>query len=160
MTERERDETFDLQLQDFLAWQASDTASAPTATDVAARDQLAPRGDDHGIAARAQPHVVGPGEILLTATLLGLGMIGARLLLPRPISGATNGWIAFSTQRGCCEVGHDYNGVGGDIYLVRDGIDAKVIVSRGPGNASNVSPPSHLTVERWCTAIETAQAAP
>jgi hypothetical protein len=65
------------------------------------------------------------------------------ILGPLPSLGpsrASNGWIAFSTQRGCCEVGHDYNGVGGDIYLARDGVDAKVIVSRGPGNASNVCP--------------------
>ena len=57
MTERERDETFDLQLQDFLAWQASDTASAPTATDVAAR--ISSRLGATTIALRlAQPRLV------------------------------------------------------------------------------------------------------
>ena len=77
---------------------------------------------------------------LLIAALAGLGLAGASLLRQRPLSVVSNGWIAFSTQRGSYEFGHDYNGVGGDIYLVRDGVDAKVIVSRGPGNASNVCP--------------------
>jgi hypothetical protein len=139
MTERERDETFDLQLQDFLAWQARDTASAPTATDVAAR--ISSRLGATTTALRLAPSltwlVLG---MLLIATLLGLRMIGARLLPPRPIIQATNGWIAFSTQPGCCEVGGDYNGVGGDIYLVRDGVEPKLIVSRGSANTSNVCP--------------------
>ena len=83
-----------------------------------------------------------PLRLLAVAALIG-GIGGGALLLgggaPEP-KVAAKGWIAFSTQPGCCEVGHDYNGVGGDIYLVRDGVDAKLIVSRGPGNASNVCP--------------------
>jgi len=148
MTERERDETFDRQLQDFLAWQASDTASAPTATDVAAR--ISSRLGATTTALRLAPSltwlVLG---ILLIATLLGLGMIGARLLLPRPISGATNGWIAFSTQPGFHEAMHECCGSGGDIYLVREGIEPRLIVGRGSANTSNVCPafsPDGLTL--------------
>jgi hypothetical protein len=148
MTDRERDETFDLELQDFLAWQASDTASAPTATDVAAR--ISSRLGATTTALRLAPSltwlVLG---ILLIATLLGLGMIGARLLLPRHISGATNGWIAFSTQPGFPEALHECCGSGGDIYLVREGIEPRLIVSRGSANTSNVCPafsPDGLTL--------------
>jgi hypothetical protein len=148
MTERERDETFDLQLQDFLAWQASDTASAPTATDVAAR--ISSRLGATTTALRLAPSltwlVLG---ILLIATLLGLGMIGARLLLPRPLGAPGNGWIAFSTQPGFPEALHDSHGHGGDIYLVREGIEPRLIVSRGSENTSNVCPafsPDGLTL--------------
>jgi hypothetical protein len=148
MTERERDETFDLQLQDFLAWQASDTASAPTATDVAAR--ISSRLGATTTALRLAPSltwlVLG---ILLIGTLVALGMIGARLLLPRPVSGATNGWIAFSTQPGFPEALHECCGSGGDIYLVREGIEPRLIVSRGSANTSNVCPafsPDGLTL--------------
>ena len=149
MTERERDETFDLQLHDFLAWQASDTAGAPTATDVAAR--IRSRVGAPSTALRLAPPrlawVVLAG--LLIAALLGLGMIGAGLLRPHPLSVVSNGWIAFSTQRGFPEVGHDYNGVGGDIYLVREGVEPRLIVGRGSANTSNVCPafsPDGLTL--------------
>jgi hypothetical protein len=80
MTERERDETFDVQLQDFLAWQASNTAGAPTATDVAAR--ISSRPGATTIALRlAQPRLVWVVlAILLIAALVGLGVVGAGLL--------------------------------------------------------------------------------
>jgi WD40-like Beta Propeller Repeat len=148
MTERERDETFDLQLQDFLAWQASDIAGAPTAPDVAARisSHLGATTTALRLASGLMWLVLG---ILLIATLLSLGMIGARLLLPRPISGPTNGWIAFSTQPGFPEAMHECCGSGGDIYLVREGIEPRLIVSRGSANTSNVCPafsPDGLTL--------------
>jgi hypothetical protein len=78
--------------------------------------------------------------ILLIATLLGLAMIGSRQPQPRPISGPTNGWIAFSTQPGFPEAMHECCGSGGDIYLVREGIASRLIVSRGSANTSNVCP--------------------
>jgi hypothetical protein len=140
MTERERDETFDLQLQDFLVWQASDTAGAPSATEVAAR--IRSRVGAPSTALRlALPRLVWVVLAgLLIATLLGLGMIGARLLLPRPLGAPSNGWIAFSTQPGFPEALHECCGSGGDIYLVRDGVEPRLIVSRGSGNTSNVCP--------------------
>ena len=148
MTKRERDETFDLQLQDFLAWQASDTAGAPTATDVAAR--ISSRLGPTTTALRLAPSLTWLVLILLIATLLGLGMIGARLLLPRPLVAPSNGWIAFSTQPGSYSVAlHECCGHGGDIYLVRDGVEPKLIVSRGSANTSNVCPafsPDGLTL--------------
>jgi hypothetical protein len=140
MTERERDETFDLQLHDFLAWQASDTAGAPSATEVAAR--ISSRVGAPSTALRlALPRlawVVLAG--LLIAALLGLGMIGARLLRPHPLSVVSNGWIAFSTQPGFPEALHECCGHGGDIYLVRDGVEPKLIVTRGSATTSNVCP--------------------
>jgi hypothetical protein len=139
MTEQLHDKTFDQQLHDFLAWQARETAGAPSATEVAARISSRLGAPSTGL--RLAPRLVWVVLAgLLIAALAGLGLDGASLLRPRPLTVVSNGWIAFSTQRGCCEVGHDYNGVGGDIYLVRDGVDATVIVSRGPGNASNVCP--------------------
>lgn len=139
MTERQRDETFDLRLHDFLAWQASDTAGAPSATEVAARisSRLGPTTTRLRLAPSLTWLVLG---LLLIATLVGLGMVGARLLLPRPLGGPSNGWIAFSTQPGFPEALHECCGSGGDIYLVRDGVEPKLIVSRGSGNTSNVCP--------------------
>ncbi len=138
MTRRQHDETFDRQLQDFLAWHAGDTAGAPGAMDVASRISSRPGAATAGswLGLHLVWMVV---AALLIAMLVGFGVLGAVRFL-RPLGVPTNGWIAFSTQPGCCEVGHDYNGVGGDIYLVRAGVDATVIVSRGPGNASNVCP--------------------
>ena len=139
MTEQQRDETFDQQLHDFLVWQASEIAGAPTATDVVARisTRIGPASTPLRLAPRLV-WVVLAG--LLVATLVGLGLAGASLLLPRPLSGASNGWIAFSTQPGWPEAHHECCGSGGDIYLVRDGVEAKMIVSRGSGNTSNVCP--------------------
>ncbi len=138
MTKPQRDETFDRQLQDFLAWHADDTAGAPIAMDVASR--ISSRLGAATAGTRLGLHLVWVVVVaLLIAMLVGLGLLGAMRFL-RPLGPLSNGWIAFSTQPGCCEGGHDYNGVGGDIYLVRDGVDATLIVSRGPGNASNVCP--------------------
>jgi hypothetical protein len=77
MTEQLRDETFDVQLQDFLAWQASNTAGAPTASDVAAR--ISSRLGATTIALRlAQGRLVWVVlAILLIAALVGLGVVGA-----------------------------------------------------------------------------------
>ena len=138
MTERERDDGFDQQLRDFLAWQAADTAGAPTATDIAARVSL--RFGTTTTGRRFAPSLVWlvVGAVLI-ATLLGLG-VGARLLLPRPLGAPSNGWIAFSTQPGYPEALHEISGHGGDIYLVRAGVEPKLIVSRGSTNASNVCP--------------------
>ncbi len=138
MTKQQRDETFDRQLRDFLAWHADDTAGAPIAMDVASR--ISSRLGAATAGTRRGLHLVWVVVVaLLIAMLVGLGLLGAMRFL-RPLGPLSNGWIAFSTQPGCCEGGHDYNGVGGDIYLVRDGVDATLIVSRGPGNASNVCP--------------------
>jgi len=64
-------------------------------------------------------------------------------------SRASNGWIAFSTQPGFPEAMHECCGSGGDIYLVREGIEPRLIVSRGSANTSNVCPafsPDGLTL--------------
>ena len=64
-------------------------------------------------------------------------------------SRASNGWIAFSTQPGFPEALHECCGSGGDIYLVREGIEPRLIVSRGSANTSNVCPafsPDGLTL--------------
>jgi hypothetical protein len=86
MTERERDETFDLQLHDFLAWQASDTAGAPTSTDVAARisSRLGAPATDLRLALPRLVWVVLAG--LLIVALAGLGLVGAGLVRPHPLS--------------------------------------------------------------------------
>jgi Tol biopolymer transport system component len=51
-----------------------------------------------------------------------------------------NGWIAFSTQPGLVQVGDTDYDVGGDIYLVRQGEEPTLIVSRGDANTTNVCP--------------------
>jgi len=74
------------------------------------------------------------------------------ILAPLPPLGpsrASNGWIAFSTQPGFHEAMHECCGSGGDIYLVREGIEPRLIVSRGSANTSNVCPafsPDGLTL--------------
>jgi Tol biopolymer transport system component len=138
MTNRLRDEMFDRQLHEFLDWHAGDTAGAPSAMDVASR--IGSRVGTTTAGNRVGLKLVWLMVLaLLIAMLVGLGLLGA-MRLPRPLETPSNGWIAFSTQPGCCEVGNDYNGVGGDIYLVREGVDARLIVSRGSANASNVCP--------------------
>lgn len=70
-------------------------------------------------------------------------------LPPLGPSRASNGWIAFSTQPGFPEAMHECCGSGGDIYLVREGIEPRLIVSRGSANTSNVCPafsPDGLTL--------------
>ena len=62
---------------------------------------------------------------LLIAALAGLGLAGAGLLRPHPLSVVSNGWIAFSTQPGFPEAMHECCGSGGDIYLVREGVEPK-----------------------------------
>jgi hypothetical protein len=84
----------------------------------------------------------------LLAAVAGIGaFLRERSPLPRPA--VSNGWIAFSSQAGWPEVGHDYMGSGGDVYLVREGVLPKIIVSRGARNTSNVCPafsPDGLTL--------------
>jgi WD40-like Beta Propeller Repeat len=83
-----------------------------------------------------------PLRLLAVAALIG-GIGGGALLFgggaPEPAV-AANGWIAFSTQPGFPEAMHECCGSGGDIYLVRDGVEPKLIVSRGSSNTSNVCP--------------------
>ncbi len=149
MTERQRDETFDLQLHDFLAWQASDTAGAPSATEVAARisSRVGAPSTELRLALPRLVWVVLAG--LLIVALAGLGLAGAGLFRPHPLGVVSNGWIAFSTQPGFPEALHECCGSGGDIYLVREGVEPRLIVSRGSTNTSNVCPafsPDGLTL--------------
>ena len=51
-----------------------------------------------------------------------------------------NGLIAFSTQPGLVQVGDTDGGEGGDIYLVREGVEPRLIVSRGDASTTNVCP--------------------
>jgi hypothetical protein len=89
MTERERDETFDLQLHGFLAWQATDTAGAPTATDVAARisSRVGAPSTDLRLVPPRLVWVVLAG--LLIVALVGLGLAGAGLVRPHLSSTST-----------------------------------------------------------------------
>jgi hypothetical protein len=54
--------------------------------------------------------------------------------------GVTNGWIAFSTQPGYKQVSGTDWAAGGDIYLVREGTEPRIIVERGADNNHNVCP--------------------
>ena len=51
-----------------------------------------------------------------------------------------NGWIAFSTQPGYEQFGSTDILEGGDIYLVREGVEPRLIVSRGDDMTTNVCP--------------------
>lgn len=92
--------------------------------------------------------------LALTATVVGLALlIGIGLLLqpdigpsPGPSASATplpavrsNGWIAFSTLPANYQTGISVL-QGGDIYLVRDGEEQRLIAARGDGNTRNVCP--------------------
>ncbi len=148
MTDRMQDDQLDREIRAFLAWQAEQIAGAPTATEMAMRVSSHAGTATFGL--RIAPRLVWVVLAgLLMAALLGATLIGANLLQPRPLPVAGYGWIAFSTQPGWPEHGHDYWGLGGDIYLVRQGIQPKMIVSRGTRNVSNVCPafsPDGLTL--------------
>ena len=86
MTERERDETFELQLHEFLAWQASDTAGAPSATAVAARitSRVGAPSTELRLALPRLVWAVLAG--LLIVALAGLGLVGTGLVRPPLLS--------------------------------------------------------------------------
>jgi hypothetical protein len=52
----------------------------------------------------------------------------------------TNGWIAFSTQPGYRQTAETDWSEGGDIYLVREGVEPMLIVDRGDEMSTNVCP--------------------
>lgn len=93
---------------------------------------------------------------LAGAAVVGLALLigTAWLLLPSPDIGPSpgpsasatplpavrsNGWIAFSTLPANYQAGISVL-QGGDIYLVRDGEDPRLIAARGDGNIRNVCP--------------------
>lgn len=51
-----------------------------------------------------------------------------------------DGWIAFSTQPGSVQVESTDYKAGGDIYLVREGVEPILIVSRGDSMTTNICP--------------------
>jgi hypothetical protein len=80
--------------------------------------------------------------IVIAGVYVGAAMRNETLrsdLLP-PSSGVENGWIAFSTQPGFVQIESTDWSAGGDIYLVRQGVEPKMIVSRGAEMAANVCP--------------------
>lgn len=64
---------------------------------------------------------------------------GPRSVAPTP-SDVQNGWIAFSSQPGRRQASETDWASGGDIYLVREGVEPRVIVERGPDMGANVCP--------------------
>lgn len=89
--------------------------------------------------------VAGPGlavVAVVAALVLGLGAVP--LIRDRaPVASdwvPSNGWIAFSTQPGFSQVSETDLLGGGNIYLVRGGVEPMLIVSRGDPAATNVCP--------------------
>lgn len=134
------DERIDRALRRFLVLRAADTAGMPTV------DELVRgiRGDAAPVRRTQQPLLV---WIAIAASMLLVAwgafvFAGAALRTDEPDRGGepTNGWIAFSTQPGTVQVGATDYDEGGDIYLVRPGVEERLIVSRGEDKTWNVCP--------------------
>src|SRR5262245_5208419 len=108
----------------------------PTADDVIGTLRGRPRGRT---VARV-PTYAWVAVALLAA--LGVALVaGATFFRSDPsLTAPTNGWIAFSTQPGLVQAYETDTDQGGDIYLVRKGVAARLIVDRGVAKASNVCP--------------------
>ena len=140
MTDRLRDDQLDREISNFLALRASEIANAPSAAEMAAR--ISSRVGTRTAGLRLAPQLVWVVLAgLLIAALIGAVLVGARLLRnDLPPSRAGNGWIAFSNQPGYPQVGSTDVKSGGDVYLVREGVEPTLIVSRGRDKTSNVCP--------------------
>jgi hypothetical protein len=81
------------------------------------------------------------GLIALLALVVGTALYaGIRQPDPRPLT-LSNGWIAYSTMPGGVQVGGTDTLTGGDIYLIREGVLAPILIaSRGDGAIRNVCP--------------------
>ena len=125
------------ELRAFLDWQAEDVAGAPSASEVAARVRQHARP---GAFRRDQEPLA---LALLVVALLALA-IGAAVFVggrgPQLQTMVQNGWIAYSTQPGFAQTSETDWAQGSDIYLVREGIDPRLIVERGPAMKRNVCP--------------------
>jgi Tol biopolymer transport system component len=121
MTDRMRDEQLDREIRAFLAWQAEDVADAPTATEMAAR--IGSRPTTRTLVPRLAPQLVWillAGLLILA--LMGIAVIGAMLPRDDRVGTPSNGWIAYSTR-----AHNATSGVGGEIFLVRDGSEPRRI---------------------------------
>lgn len=134
------DDRIDGALREFLAVRAADTAGLPTVEDLV-------RGIQRDVAPTRRARQPSLAWIAVAAILLLMAwgafvFAGAALRTDEPVRGAgpTNGWIAFSTQPGTVQVGSTDYDEGGDIYLVRPGVDERLIVSRGEDKTWNVCP--------------------
>jgi hypothetical protein len=140
MTEPMAETQLDREIRTFLAWQADDLAGAPSAREMAARVR------EHA-SARSVP-VLGTSQqrlalVLLVTALLAL-LIGTAAFVggsrPTLSTSVQNGWVALSTQPGYRQTfGTDW-AAGGDIYLVHEGVEPRIIVERGPDTERNVCP--------------------
>jgi hypothetical protein len=61
-------------------------------------------------------------------------------LTPERPTSVSNGWIAYSTMPGVGQNGFSDTSHGGDIYLVREGVQPKLVEGRGEGMTRNVCP--------------------
>src|SRR5436190_14673784 len=140
MTQRLRDDQLDREISNFLALRASEIANAPSAAEMAAR--ISSRVGTRTAGRRLAPQLVWVVLAgLLIAALIGAVLVGATLLRNELLpSRAGNGWIAFSSQPGYPQVAATDITIGGDIYLVREGVAPRLIVSRGPAMTMNVCP--------------------
>ena len=73
----------------------------------------------------------------VVAIVVGTQLVGSPAPTPTAVQ---NGWIAFSTQPGLRQASETDWGAGGDIYLVREGVEPRVIVERGSDMNANVCP--------------------
>jgi hypothetical protein len=137
MREHLTETQLDRELRAFLDWQAEDVAGAPLASEVAARvrQQRRPAALSRDLAPLALA--------LLLVALLALAF-GAAVFVgsrgPQPRTMVQNGWIAYSTQPGFVQTSETDWAEGGDIYLVREGVDPRLIVERGAALKRNVCP--------------------
>ena len=134
------DERTDGGLRRFLALRAADTAGMPTVEELVRGIQ----GDAAPMRPARQPTLVwiAVGAMLLLLAWGTFVFAGAALRTDEPVRNgeSKNGWIAFSTQPGTVQVGSTDYDSGGDIYLVRPGIEERLIVSRGENKTWNVCP--------------------
>lgn len=140
MNERLADSRVDREIRAFLAWHSDDVAGAPPAAEMAARvgKRVRPGGLVRLGSYQRQLVLVGLLVALLVSLIAAAAfLVGSRPPLPTSVQ---NGWIAISTQPGYRQTFETDWARGGDIYLVREGIEPRVIVERGPDMKRNVCP--------------------
>jgi Tol biopolymer transport system component len=140
MTERMDDTRVDREIRAFLAWQSDDVTGAPSASEMAVRVRERVHGDNPLLPRSYQRQLA---LALLLATLLAMLLGAAAFIggsLPRQPMSVQNGWIAISSQPGYRQTFETDWAEGGDIYLVREGVEPHVIVDRGPSMTRNVCP--------------------
>lgn len=106
--------------------------------------------------ALASAAAVGAWQLLQRDTVPQLNVAPSADLRSSPApSGTSNGWIAYSTSSQSS--GSDYPGAGSDIYLVREGVEPRLITGRDGGKIRNVCPAFSPDGRRLAYGVEAAE---